>query len=952
MKRLGTFDRLLLGTLLPIWLAVLGLHVKEVLRTGLAEPPIYASPTPQSEYPKVGGFRLERGRGGAGLEVGDLLIRVGDEDLSGVGYLGFDAIALERAGTAGSAPLVLERDGERFEVRLEMLSHEFPWFRAIPITALVLVCVLILLRAPSAGSRLLFGVAMSIAMLQTIFIGGPRIQGYAGLLLFNGVGGIAFFWVLRWVVYFPPELDDAQRLSPAWAWLGLLWYVPRAMYVAGGPLPTQSIPQVALITDGFFLLLALAIATRNYRLSGPVGRRRIKWLLLAGYVGVLPLGLLTLVSALRPGELALFFEASVLGTLVFAAGLLLSVVRFNLFDVDRVLSATAAVSLAVLASVAALVALLLPLARTLAGWSGLDPLVVQSGLGLAMAGVALPLSVRIRPALDRVFFPERAALRAGTEAMLREVAGGEGPEDVVLRFAERIHEILRPEFTVAYERSGSRFEATGRWGRAAPDALDADSSISWVLAQEGVPLALERGSTEHVGADFDRADRVALDAMGCRMLVPVQDGDGVRAFVALGAKQSGDVYTQTELARLGTVAERASRTVQRLLDAERLREGRAELESLRAEKEDADASNVAKSRFLASASHDLRQPLHALGLFSEAMAQRASDPVMRSLVGRVQDTVTNLQEMMDGILDLSRLEAGQVEARKEDVELGPLLARIGEEFRFQAEANGLELRVRPTRAVVLSDRLLLSRILQNLVVNALRYTDRGGVLVGARARGELVSIEVWDTGRGIPEDQLAGVFEEFRQLERDAGKEGPGLGLGLSIVDRLARLLGHELDVRSRVGRGTRFSVRAQRGSAAVPSEVPGPIAVPSDRIAGAVVLIVDDESAILAGMRELVAPWGAEVMTAASGDEAVARASERKPDVIVSDYRLGTETIGPAVIRAVQDAVGDAVPALIVTGDTSQVSVAELRATGFPFLHKPVRPAKLRAALGQLLRR
>ena len=951
MTRLGPRDKLLLATMLPVWLVCAALHVKEVVRTDLAGVPVYAVPAAGSPHPIVGGRWLERGPGSADLQVGDRLIRVGDSDLSGIGHLRFEAIALEEAGLSESVPLLVERDGKRLEVELELVAHTFPWFRIVPISALVLVCVLLLVRAPSVDSRRLFTACMAIAILETQFMGGPRWQGYASAFLFNGFGGIACVLLLRWIRCFPPELPDELRIAPGWVFLGLVTSVPRLMFVLGGPVPSERILQVTNVIEALFMILVLGVATRNFRLSGPVGRRRFKWLLLGSWVGILPLALVILGSAVAPGtfDYPAFFEVSVLLTIAFSLGLLIAIARFNLLDVDRVLSAAVAWSLAVLAIVVALIAVLLPLARLIAGWSGLDPLWVQSGLGLAAAGVAIPVSARVRPWLDRYVFPERAAFRLGSEELLRDLRDGNGPEDVVMTLGERVDALLRPSFTVVFEHVGSRFEPIAAWGASEVAAIDARTSIPLVLREYGLPTLVQAGSARHEGADFDRADRELLAALDCRMLIPVIEDETLAAIVALGEKRSRDIYTQTELSRLAAIADRASRTVQRIRDARRLREGHEQLESMRAQKEDADASNLAKSRFLASASHDLRQPLHALGLFSEALGQRASDPAILPLVGRIQDTVTNLQEMMDGILDLSRLEAGRVEARFEDFPIRPVLERLGEDFGVQAQSAGLRLRVRATDAFVRSDRLLLMRILQNLVVNALRYTDRGGVLVGCRDRDDHVRIEVWDTGRGIPEEQLAGVFEEFRQLERDARHDGPGLGLGLSIVDRLARLLGHEVDVRSEVGRGTRFSLRVPHG-AAVKTETPR-ASLPADRIAGSVVLIVDDEAAILAGMSELVEPWGARVLSAASQAEAVECAREVRPDVIVSDYRLGTEAQGPAVIAAIREAVGADVPALIVTGDTSRVSLAELRATGHPFLHKPVRPARLRAALAQLLR-
>jgi len=956
MRRLGLQDRLLLGTLLPLWIVFACLHAKEAVRTGLAEPPVYAAPSHESDgYPRIGGFRLERGRGGEALEVGDRLLSIGGVDLRGAGYLSFDAIALAVAGDSLRAPLVFERNGEVHTVELAMLQYDIPWFLIAPLLTAVVVSLLVLLRSPSRESRLLYVSVMSIALLETPFAGSSYAQSMTALLVFQLTGGLAFFFSLRWLIVFPSEVPDEARISLRWSWLGLLWYLPRIEYVFGlGIIPSDHIPQFALAFDALFLLGGLAIATHNYRRASLIGRRRFKWLLLGGYIGVLPLGIAVLAGAVfsHDVDFSSLLEIGVLMMVAFPLGILVAVARYNLFDVDRVLGAAASWSLVLVLSVAVLGALLPVLSRWLSAWSGLDPLAIQAGIGVLVVSGALPLGPRLRPTIDRVFFPERAALKRGSDELMRDLGTCKGTEDVILTLAWRIDSLLNPEFFGLYVPVARQLEAFDSHGSRAPKSFSLDGSIASVLEEHGAPLLVDAGSARRDGTDFDRRDRELLAASDCRALIPVFENQSLAALIALGPKQSGDIFTETDLAQLTAIAVRASREVQRIRDARRLEQGDAEIESLRAQKADADASNLAKSRFLATASHDLRQPLHALGLLSEALFQRLGRSEHAPLVRRINETVENLDEMMTGILDLSKLEARTVSVNVDRFALAPVLERIGREFAAQAANRGLELRVRSTGDFVRSDRLLLTRILQNLVVNGLRYTDRGGVLLGARRRGDEVFIEVWDTGRGIPESQLDVVFEEFRQLERDVRRQGPGLGLGLSIVDRLAKLLGHPIEIASRVGHGTRFRVRVPWAEAV--ALVPVPAALPTDVMRGRVVLVVDDEVEIREGMRALLEPWGCEVLTASSLDEAVARAktAPRPPDVVVSDFHLGAGfATGPDTIAAVRSCVGREVPGLIVTGDTSPVSIDDLRSAGHPYLNKPVRPAKLRAMLSELLR-
>ncbi|MFO1317912.1 MAG: ATP-binding protein [Burkholderiales bacterium] len=376
----------------------------------------------------------------------------------------------------------------------------------------------------------------------------------------------------------------------------------------------------------------------------------------------------------------------------------------------------------------------------------------------------------------------------------------------------------------------------------------------------------------------------------------------------------------------------------------------AQLAATRAARDAAETANRAKTRFLAAASHDLRQPLHALGLFAARLSDRTRDPEDAALVQRITTSVASLESLFSALLDISRLEAGVVAADARALALDPLFERLANDFAPEAIEKGLRLAVVPTTCAVHSDPVLLERILRNLVANALRYTSEGGVVVGARRRGGHVSIEVWDSGPGIAPEHLDRVFEEFYQVGNPERDRSRGLGLGLAIVRRLARLLGHDVDVASQPGRGSVFRLRvpAARATAiAPPAPAPMPLA---DPLAGKRVLVIDDEEAVREGMRQTLVAWRCTPMIAADADAAVAACAGNPPDAMVVDFRLPEGRSGIDAIDTVRAAVGRGVPAIIVSGESTSDQIGRIRDAGFTLLHKPVAPARLRAALSHLL--
>lgn len=360
------------------------------------------------------------------------------------------------------------------------------------------------------------------------------------------------------------------------------------------------------------------------------------------------------------------------------------------------------------------------------------------------------------------------------------------------------------------------------------------------------------------------------------------------------------------------------------------------------------AANAAKSHFLASASHDLRQPVAAIGLITDLLRVQVTDPKVRGLADRLTRAVRSMESLLKGLLDLSRLDSGTVEVQRQRVQLQTLLDAVASHEAEAARQKGLQLRVRRTHAIAWTDPVLLEQVLRNLVGNAIRHTQQGGVLVGVRRRGGpagVWDVQVWDTGPGIrPEDQPR-IFEAFVQLGNPGRERSQGLGLGLAIVQRAAHLLQHPLRVQSQVGRGSCFTVSLPSASQTIGTASAAPPNSEPARLDGRRVLVVEDDEALGESLVLWLRSWGLDAVAGRSLGWVRAQAPQHW-DMVVSDHRLpdgnGRDVIGH--LRRHQPGL----PGLIITGDTSPQQLAELAASGLPVLHKPFRAEDLRDLLSQ----
>jgi signal transduction histidine kinase len=361
----------------------------------------------------------------------------------------------------------------------------------------------------------------------------------------------------------------------------------------------------------------------------------------------------------------------------------------------------------------------------------------------------------------------------------------------------------------------------------------------------------------------------------------------------------------------------------------------------------AEEASKSKSRFFAAANHDLRQPLHSLGLFATALRNGSVDESGRKLIDQILQCTESLEQLFDNLLDISRLDAGQVEVKREVVPVNAVFDRLRSTFAQQAQEKGLKLTVRRSKALLATDPTLLFRILSNLVSNAIRYSDKGGVLVACRRRVRSVSIEVWDSGMGIPLEQHERIFEEFYQLNNPSRDRSRGLGLGLATVRRVAQLLDHPLKLRSTPGRGTKFAIevpladpaRVYSASATVEQKVP-------NLLGGKLIVVIDDEESVRMGMQSLLESWGCKCIAAMDSAGALSAINGQTPDFIIADLRLRGDANGIDEIRTMRAQLGESIPAVLISGDTATEQLRKVSAAGLTMMHKPLKAVRLRALL------
>ncbi|WP_207482917.1 ATP-binding protein [Arenibaculum pallidiluteum] len=537
----------------------------------------------------------------------------------------------------------------------------------------------------------------------------------------------------------------------------------------------------------------------------------------------------------------------------------------------------------------------------------------------------------IQVSLDRLEIPIGAAAGASALVLVRETASTTEVEDV-LRRAARLHLALSAANAGVWD-----------WD-AAGGALTWSEGLYRLFGVDPVDFATPTDAWKHVmhPDDFDRVAGQFLEALRhdhpelqveYRIMHPVK---GMRWIMGLG--RSTCDATGRPLRMTGLCIDVTERKL--LEDAHR------------AAKEEAERANQSKSRFLAAASHDLRQPLQSAILFAGALARNmAGDPARAEQFQHLERSLDTLKGLLDALLDVSRLDAGVIEPTIEQFRISGLLDHIRAAYAHVAAARSLSWDVTGSGATVRSDPTLLGRMLRNLVENAFKYTERGGVELHCQESDGTLRLEVCDTGPGIPAYSLDAIFEEFHQLGNPERDRQHGLGLGLSIVRRLGILLEHRIDVRSEPGKGSVFSVDVPLAEAAEEEARPAPLQC-SD--AGRTVLVVDDDPSVLLGLEAILKDWGWRVVAVSSVEEALDRigSDALPPDIVLADYRLRDERVGTDAILGIWNRLGRRLPSALLTGETGPECRRDAVAHGLDVLYKPVTPRQLDRLLVKMLKR
>jgi len=504
-----------------------------------------------------------------------------------------------------------------------------------------------------------------------------------------------------------------------------------------------------------------------------------------------------------------------------------------------------------------------------------------------------------------------------------------------------------------YERAGSDPELARRAfdisGRPVLTAYAKAEPLNWFVfvelpeeeANQPLYAAIQRSSLIVIGG-LILALFAAL-ALARRIVVPIRLLTAGAARIGAGKLEHRiHITTGDELETLGRqVNDMASKLQGSYATLERKVEERTQQLQI---------ANQSKSRFLAAASHDLRQPLHALNLFVAQLRTETNPGERKRLAARIDAAVANMNELFNALLDISKLDAGALSASISEFPVNSVLKRIESVFAAAAREKGLRLRIVPCSAWIRSDAILLERILLNLVSNAIRYTNAGGIVLGCRRVGDQLRIEVCDTGIGIREDQRRSIFGEFYQIPTLDRASREGLGLGLAIVERLCNLLRHSVGITSTLGKGSRFTVTVPMAPKRVSFQKAAAAAISQfDSLVGKLIVVVDDDALVLDSTGGLLRSWGCRVITAQSDKDAVTQIDQR-PDLIISDYRLKNARTGIDAIAQLRKAFGTEIPAFLISGDILPERLQDAQKHGYQLLHKPLAPMALRAVISKLL--
>jgi class 3 adenylate cyclase len=692
VKRLKPLDRVLVAVLLPLWAVLFALHVKyaaEGRAAWLFLGAVVHSAEDAASYPSVGSVAHDASvltwAEVSGLQPGDRLIRLGNADLRGVGTIGFFARATEQAADDHWVSVVAERGGETRQGEWALQGPARPrWWWDLPVTLVwMAVAVLALLRAPgSRSSRALFYAVLCSLITAASFGGGPHWLTYISIALSFTFGALVLPLAIRLVLVLPEESAPNSRWAFRLPWLtapvfpvlaaGLFFGVPFSLWTS------LRLMEVARVVAG---VLLVALFTRNYLRSGPVGRRQIKWIILGSYAALLA-SIAANAAAFHDPDLYQLPETVQIVGLLVPICFLIAIVRYNLFDIDRVFSTTLSYSGLMIVAVVTVLVLLPQVAETASSAVGIAPVSGQIALAILVALAILPAQRRVRTGIEGLLFRQRHAVDRGIEQLLTDLTGGQGLEEMAVQTGERLDALFAPESCTLYARAGEAYVPIFQRGRATPATFDQGSPLIAALRVREAPLVGQVGSGRRWVGELAPFDRAALETLGAAVVVPIRRRGELMAFACLGRKSSGDVYTSTDATLLAAVGSKLSGELLRLDDRDILRDARALQERLRRYVPEPVASQLAGGHDLVSAEREVSVLFVDIRGHSSYAEMRDTHEVV-STVNRFTELVSSIVRQHggavvefsgDGLMalfgasdDLAHKERAAVEAGREMV---------------------------------------------------------------------------------------------------------------------------------------------------------------------------------------------------------------------------------------------------------------------------------------------
>jgi class 3 adenylate cyclase len=600
LRRLRTPDALFLAGALGVFGVCFFLHLNQMLRGGMAWVPMYVTSSEDAHgFPVVRGFWSGPEVDAPGLAAADRLLAVGDASLRGVGPLGFVARVYEKAAGGLVVPIRFERAGMEGAAELHLSPVPYPWRKTLVALSLVAVGTLLFLRMRGAPAGRLFLVASTgYALNWTDFWGGPPLQTYAAVLAFAVGTSLAFPIALRLMLLVPDELARHDRLARFGPWIFAVVGIALTSWAFAVPLAPQiGMPLAHTATVALILTMLVVLAGRWRHASAP-GRRQIKWVLLGFYIGLVPALVASVLTLLEP-RLWWLYEAALASAIAIPVCLAVALARYNLFDVDRLITAAASYTVLSIVFLGALLVMVPRVASALAGV--VDPMLTQAGLSLAVAALVLPTQRRLEGRIGSALFPERRALEQAAQRVREDLARCAKPAELLSLLGERLQALLRVETAVIYSRAERIYVPVFAHGRAIAPALEAGGPMLKTLGETADAADVKRLGPE----DASPTERAALQTMGVELVVPLVYAGELDAIVCLGEKGSGDLFTSTDRALLEGIAARAADLLQRFGEAERHRGEREMNERLRRYVPGTVAEEIASGAVLETAEREV-----------------------------------------------------------------------------------------------------------------------------------------------------------------------------------------------------------------------------------------------------------------------------------------------------------------------------------------------------------